>query len=256
LEVDLANINDYAFGIDISHWNASADGKQLVNFDIIAAHQPKVCFIAAKASESNWYKDDRFDYHWAQMKRIGVGRIAYHFMRFDVSGESQAEKLLSVTQDWDWEHDRLCLDCEAEGQQIASQVTDIVNACLERLKNVTGRYPMIYSRKEWVDRKLQVNRMPKVDWWLAAYLKTLPKPLYTPEMTPPPPLPRGVSDWLIHQTTSHGKSIGAPSYYMDYDRWNGTEADVRRYFRLDVSEPEPSLEEKVQILWDAHPELW
>jgi hypothetical protein len=42
---------------------------------------------------------------------------------------------------------------------------------------------------------------------------------------------------------------------MDYDRWNGTEADVRRYFRLDVSEPEPSLEEKVQILWDAHPEL-
>ena len=115
---------------------------------------------------------------------------------------------------------------------------------------------MIYSRKEWVDRKLQVNRMPKVDWWLAAYLKTLPKPLYTPEMTPPPPLPRGVSDWLIHQTTSHGKSIGAPSYYMDYDRWNGSEADVRKYFNLDVSEPEPSLEEKVQILWEAHKELW
>ena len=85
---------------------------------------------------------------------------------------------------------------------------------------------MVYSRKEWVDRKLQVSRMPKVDWWLAAYLKTLPKPLYTPEMTPPPALPRGISTWLIHQTTSHGKSIGAPSYYMDYDRWNGTEADV------------------------------
>lgn len=252
----MANINDYAFGIDISHWNASADGKQLVNFDIIAAHQPKVCFIAAKASESNWYKDDRFDYHWAQMKRIGVGRIAYAFLRFDVSGESQAEKLLSVTQDWDWEHDRLALDCEAEGSQTASEVTGIVNSCAEILRQTTGRFPIIYSRAEWVNRKLITKWMPDYSWWLAAYLKTLPKPLYTPEMTPPPPLPRGVSDWLIHQTTSHGKSIGAPSYYMDYDRWNGTEADVRRYFRLDVSEPEPSLEEKVQRLWDAHPELW
>ena len=75
-------------------------------------------------------------------------------------------------------------------------------------------------------------------------------------MTPPPPLPRGVSDWLIHQTTSHGKSIGAPSYYMDYDRWNGTSDDIMAYFGLiGHPEPEPTLEEKVKKLWDAHPEL-
>lgn len=244
------NINDYAFGIDISHWNGA------VNFDVIRAHQPKVCFIAAKATESDYFKDDKFDYNWAEMKRIGVGRIAYHFMRFDVSGESQAEKLLSATQDWDWEHDRLALDCEAEGAQTASEITGIVNSCAEILNHTTGRYPIIYSRAEWVNRKMITSWMPEYSWWLANYLKPLPKPLYTAEKMPPPPLPKGVSTWLIHQTGSRGKSIGAPSHYMDYDRWNGTEADVRRYFNLDDNIPEPSLEEKIELLWNAHPELW
>ncbi len=37
---------DFAFGIDLSRYNTSPDGKTKVDFDVIAAHEPEVVFIA------------------------------------------------------------------------------------------------------------------------------------------------------------------------------------------------------------------
>jgi GH25 family lysozyme M1 (1,4-beta-N-acetylmuramidase) len=249
------SINDYAFGIDISHWNGA------VNFDVIKAHQPKVCFIAAKATESDYFKDDQFDYHWAEMKRIGVGRIAYHFVRFNKEAQPQVNKLLSATTDWDWEHDRIALDCEVAGGVSWVKITEIVAQAMQLLKQRTGRYPIIYSRKNWVDLHLDPSVTPidQADWWLANYLANVEYPNYQNEKMPPPPLPEGASKWLIHQTGSQCRPIGVASHYLDYNRWNGTEADVRQYFGMDASKPEPvpepPLERKVEMLWEAHPEL-
>ena len=244
-------INDYAFGIDISHWNGA------VNFDVVKANSPKVVFIAAKASEGASFKDSQFTRNWAEMRRIGVCRMAYHYMRFSTSAVAQRDNLLSATSDWDWEHDRLVLDCEEESTLTASQITDVVNTLMAQLRTVTGRLPILYSRAEWVNRKIIVSRLPNnVDWWLAHYLKPLPEPQYTPEKLPPPALPTGVSRWLIHQTGDHCKSIGTAKIYMDYDRWNGNSDDILAYFGLtDVPAPEPPLERKVELLWEAHPEL-
>ncbi|MCJ7557632.1 MAG: hypothetical protein MUP90_12070, partial [Gammaproteobacteria bacterium] len=42
--------------------------------------------------------------------------------------------------------------------------------------------------------------------------------------------------WLIHQSAEKAPSIGAEGcHYMDYNRWNGSEVDVLRYF--EASEP-------------------
>lgn len=243
-------INDYAFGIDISHHNG------VVNFDVVKAHSPKVVFIAAKASEGASFKDPQFTHNWAEMKRIGVCRMAYHYMRFSTPAVTQRDNLLSATSDWDWEHDRLVLDCEEESALTASQITDVVNTLMAQLRTVTGRLPILYSRAEWVNRKMIVSRLPSnTDWWLAHYLKPLPDPQYTPEKMPPPALPAGADRWLIHQTGDHCKSIGSPKYYMDYDRWNGDEATVRDYFGYGEQPIEPTLEQKVNKLWQAHPEL-
>ena len=46
-------------------------------------------------------------------------------------------------------------------------------------------------------------------------------------------------DWLIHQTADKGKSIGGNSYYMDYNRWQGTHEDVLRYFGYAEGMEEP-----------------
>ena len=48
--MDYFNVNkQYAFGIDLSVYNGSADGKRRPDFDRIAAHQPRVAFAALRA---------------------------------------------------------------------------------------------------------------------------------------------------------------------------------------------------------------
>jgi hypothetical protein len=104
-----------------------------------------------------------------------------------------------------------------------------------------------------------VSKLPEVDWWLAHYLKALPYPQFTPEKSPPPALPKGVKKWLIHQTCEkgNGSEYGVASHYVDLDRWNGTSDEILAYFGLNEQpEPsEPTLERKVELLWEAHPEL-
>jgi len=48
-------LEDYAFGIDLSRYNTSADGKKKVNFDEIACSPMDVSFIAMRAGVSWGY---------------------------------------------------------------------------------------------------------------------------------------------------------------------------------------------------------
>jgi hypothetical protein len=78
---------------------------------------------------------------------------------------------------------------------------------------------------------LYFNRLPEgLDLALAQYYFRKDPPAFTPEYPSPPALPIGAGKWLIHQTTERGPGIGSESYYMDYNRWNGTREAVRAYF--------------------------
>jgi hypothetical protein len=65
---------------------------------------------------------------------------------------------------------------------------------------------------------------------LAYYRKPNPTG-FTPEMEPPPLLPVGVSDWLIHQTgdKTSGAVMGVKSYTVDTNRFNGTIEDLAAF---------------------------
>jgi GH25 family lysozyme M1 (1,4-beta-N-acetylmuramidase) len=90
----------------------------------------------------------------------------------------------------------------------------------------------MYSRAGWVNQYLAgAAWLDDYDWWLATYLTS------GAEHPGPPVLPKGVTSWLIHQTSSHGKGIGSESGNMDYDRWNGTVEDVYAY--AGISQPPP-----------------
>jgi GH25 family lysozyme M1 (1,4-beta-N-acetylmuramidase) len=119
---------------------------------------------------------------------------------------------------------------ELEHGQTRAVITNTLLSALELLEQETGRLPIVYSRALWVDANLRVADLPRVDWWLAQYYYRRPFPQYTPEYPCPPRLPKGVDQWLIHQTSERGPAIGGAGNYMDYDRWNGTEADVLAYF--------------------------
>ena len=219
-----------AFGIDISSYNYSANGKVLMDFDAVATNVEPVDFIAMRAGISWGYTDKWFSRSWSEAKRIHKPRIAYHVPYFGEDATRQMDHLFRLVAGSDFAHDRLCLDLELAGgntkNRITSTTNKLLNICLQR----TGRYPILYSRTNWINQYLDVSSLPTVDWWLALYRYRLPYPLYTPEYANPPILPKGVTTYLIHQTSERGKSIGGAGYYMDYDRWNGTGADVRKYF--------------------------
>lgn len=48
------------------------------NFDLIAAHQPAVEFIAMRTGQSWGYRDPAFSYYLAEAQRIGACILPYH----------------------------------------------------------------------------------------------------------------------------------------------------------------------------------
>ena len=228
-----------AYGVDISKHNFSADGKRKVNFTIL---NPQIFFCGVRACISWGYTDPWFAYSRANLTEP---LLAYHVTYPGEDANRQMDHFLRTVNPG--EHDRLVLDLELDHGYGKARITQAVNACVERLKAETGRYPVIYSRASWVDAFLEVADLPVVDWWLANYLTHRPAPLFTPEHAGPPLLPKGVSTWLIHQTgeRGNGKAHGVASYYVDQNRWNGTAESVLAYFGLaeDTPEPEPEPEE-------------
>jgi len=227
-----------AFGIDISKYNTSPDGKHKPDFDLIAAHEPEVVFIAMRAGISWGYQDPWFAYYVSEVTRIHRIRIAYHVLYPGESAAAQMDNFFRILGDVDFDSVPLVLDLELHHNQTVSRITQCTVEALRILSTRTGRVPMIYSRANWVGRYLKVDALPPVYWWLAQYRYAWPYPLYTPEYESPPVLPEGVTTWSVHQTAMRGRSIGAKAmHYMDYNRWNGTKEDVYAFVGEDAPEP-------------------
>ena len=252
------------FGIDISKHNGVND---------LVKVKANTAYVFVKATESWGYTDPKFYQNWAGL--IGHNRGAYSFVWLSDDPLRQANHLIDIVLQAgaDWKYDRLVLDLEKSGHGLSkAEVTRRVLVMMERIREVTGRYPVLYSRKYWVQDNMLINdpRLANADWWLAYFRKALPYPLYTPEMPSPPLMPNGVNRWLIHQTCEKGKGkeVGVGSYYVDQNRWNGTRADVYAYFGRGtnnvylpiITNPEPVEDDWTGLLrvklWSQHDPRW
>ena len=230
----------FPIGVDVSKYQGD------VNFDIL---NNKAEFIGIRATVSWGYVDPKFQRNWSLAK---LPRMAYHVIYPGEDARRQMDHFLNIVKPQ--EHDRLVLDMELDHGYSKARITDTLLSCLEYLKGITGRYPVTYSRASWINQFLDVSRLPTLDWWLAGYLKPRPAPLYTPEATPPPALPRGVNNWLIHQTAEkgNGSEFGVASHYVDIDRWNTGNKGIAAFFGLtEELPPEPEPPEEQVKLFDA-----
>jgi GH25 family lysozyme M1 (1,4-beta-N-acetylmuramidase) len=255
----------YPFGVDLSKHQGVNDYAKI---------KANTAFVFVKATESWGYTDPMFFKNWQGL--IGHNRGAYCYVWLSDDPLRQANHLIDiVTQAGvDWQYDRLVLDLEKGGHGLSkAEVSRRVLVMMERIKEVTGRYPILYSRAYWVNDNMLITdqRLVNADWWLAYYRTALPKPLYTPEMPPPPLMPNGVSKWLFHQTCERGKGkeVGVGSYYVDQNRFNGTRAELDAYFGRGthnvylpiITNPEPEPADdwtgllKVK-LWSQHDPRW
>lgn len=238
------------FGIDISAYQYSQDGSRKPDFDLI---NEKCDFVAVRAGISWGYTDKWFSYSWSHVLRP---RLAYHVVYPGESATAQMKHFLNIVHPT--QNDRLVLDMELDHGYSKARITKTLVDCMNIIQTETGRYPVIYSRAYWINQFVDVNALPeKTDWWLANYLRSNPDPYFTPEMTPPPMLPNGVKNWLIHQTSKEqdGSAVGVVSHYVDTNRWNGTHDELLAYFGLGEETPEPEPEPQ-EPLFQARVYSW
>ena len=242
-------MEELPFGIDISKYNHSTDGSKMVDFDLMN----QTCkFVAFRAGISWGYIDPKFHESWP---KFHGPRLAYHVIYPGENGENQADHFLNIVKPTGY--DRLVLDAELSHGLNKEKITDTFITVLNYILDSTGRYPIMYSRADWVNNYLDVTRLPKLDWWLAHYLKRRPEPEYTPERPSPPVLPRGINNWLIHQTgeRGNGSAVGVVSHYVDTNRWNGTQQSLLAYFGLEEELP-PPINPPEEKLFDARVYSW
>jgi hypothetical protein len=236
------------FGIDVSFWQESID------FDKMMKAPTPPLFIGIRAGQGNYAIDPYFGNNWQKAKEKSLFRIAYHVIEFGVSGKLQAELLFERARKFGYDPgvDKLCLDVELNRNYSRYLITSVTLEAINRLKTLTGVYPLMYSRASWINSYLDVSRLPRLDWWLAGYLKRLPSPFFTKEMDSKYLLiPNGVDgeSVKIHQTgdRSNGKPYGVKSYYLDTNRFLGTVDELRTWFGSPVSEPEPEPEPPIVV---------
>ena len=243
-----------AFGIDVSNY----DG--LLNWAAIESHAPKVTFIAMRSTISWGYRDPFFLANWAEAGKRGYNRMAYHVIYPGEDPIRQVDNLFGAIGSDLTTHDRIVLDDELEHDVTVSRHTYCTRKHADLIFSRTTHKPVLYSRAEYLNRRVDLQLLD-LPLWLAQYLS---KPLfsaYASEHPGPPILPKYATSWLIHQTGDKLPPFCATTTkaYQDYDRWNGTEEAVNKFFgreQYTIYLPVIMSDgEKLNTLWNAHPEL-
>lgn len=237
---------EYALGYDFS----VHDG--VVNYDIVRVQG--ACFIGMRATISYGYTDPTLSANYAGALSISAGRLPYHVLYPGENIIRQVSNYLSAVDGaGGWDHAWPVLDAELSHNQTRSAITAAMNAWCDQVERATNKYPIDYSRAQWINDYTSPGAWrTKPGWWLASYLNDR-----TTERTPPPTLPAGVTKWMIHQTAD---KVAPPAGMMqsnelDVNRWNGSTADVRKFFGYPV-EP-PALPPAVPVeVWAQGIDIW
>lgn len=152
-------MTDYILGVDVSHWQTGVSW----NF----AKSQGVQYAFAKGMEY-YYTDRQFLNHWTSSRGI-MPRGAYLYYRDTLVPQTQARKfheLLASTGDLGEVPPALDLEGYNNPQLTASKI----KICLEELAQLFGRNPLVYSRKDILDRWLgSPGWLPQYPLWQAQY---------------------------------------------------------------------------------------
>lgn len=161
-DTDGSERHDRIFGVDISHYEP--------NFPLGELKRQKVSFVYMKATQGTRYKDETFAPNWKAMAALPeaqhIPRGAYHFLSADagMSGKAQADSFvdyvalhgnfrkgdLPPAMDLEW--DKKCKTCPDRWKDRSpTEIVDTAVEFLNRVKERTGRMPLIYTNKSFLN---------------------------------------------------------------------------------------------------------
>lgn len=263
--VYLPDESDYRlFGLDIS----SHQG--MVNFAKMAKPEgfPPIKFLAMRTGISWAYKDSLFETYWrAAQSILSIPRLAYHVLYPRENIKAQVDNMKSrfpggiidgfTVNDMELIHG-------ATKQQMSEACYEFTN----RLRDWSKRPVFIYTRFGIIESNMDYWSSKYADWmedqlwWMAGYYgKDLNgNPILKEFPTEHLSIPNQLNhlQLAIHQTgdKGDGPKVGTVSMQVDTNRWCLTDTEYRDIFGIADQIPEYSDQEKIEALWNAHPELW
>lgn len=195
-------------GIDLSHHQKDVDWDKL--------KEAGQRFAYLKATEGGDHKDTQFKRNWAEARRVGIPRGAYHFFTFCKPGAEQAKNFIETVP---VEADALppVIDFEFVGnckerppkEKLLKELEDFNQA----LKKRYGKQPMLYLTWEAHLRYLQGEAHRYPIWARNTYFK------------PGPVDGRG---WTLWQYTDEASVPGTPGP-VDQNVFSGGEEEFARF---------------------------
>ena len=212
-------------GIDVARYQGFAKWSVFPAYDVL--------YAGIRSTISWGYQDPTFPHNWSESRRVMIERTPYHVIYPKQPAIRQMDNLYKVCPERPDLPRALDLELAGDGSgdpypAPPSQQATTLWQCVEIIKQRDGEYPIIYSRKELIDRWLlswTTNMLNSVWWWLAQYPKLgyLQKPYEHPG---PVALPNrvNVERVIIHQTSDRIAPFpGSISPYdtktLDRNRW-------------------------------------
>ncbi len=212
-------------GLDVSAFQENIDWSSVAS--------KGAAFAYVKATEGEDYTSSQFSKQYSGSATAGLLRGAYHFALPDKSGgSSQADYFVAHGGGWsddgktlpgalDIEYNPYGATCYGLSQ---SSMVSWVTAFSNEYQAKTGRYPIIYSTRDWWSSCTgNSGSLAGHDpLWIANYGGS------------PTPLPNGWSTYTVWQNADSGTFPG------DQDVFNGTATDLKTYAHGTYTPPPPA----------------
>lgn len=192
------------FGCDISNHQSTVDWDRAVG-------EGGVQFAIVKATEGVGFTDKFLARNWAELKRLGIPRGAYHFARpSQSSAEDEAAFFIGTMQTVGLEPgDLVALDMEDDQFPVGRNVSPWTLAWLRAVESALGFKPLVYTYPNYIiERRLTDPALAAYPLWFADYDDPINP------MGPWPAL-------TIHQYTASG-SVPGLGASIDLDHFGGT----------------------------------
>lgn len=180
------------------------------------AYLQPVLFALMKSTEGTTIIDPTFNYNFAEAKRVGIVRGAYHFLSVSSPVEKQVEFFIRNTPLKRGDLPPV-LDLEIAAATMKKQHAKVCQMAKKWLKMIEKHYgvkPIIYTYNKYYLDYMKGHGFDDYDFWLARYGD---KP--------------SARHWEIWQVTDRGKATGIEGA-VDVDLFRGDYFEFKRYVAL------------------------
>ena len=200
-------------GVDISAHQADVDWQGL--------EKEGIRFAFVKATEGTTFVDSLFAHNWEEAHKTDMKVGAYHFLTYTTPGKTQAQNYID-TVNKKWGMLPPVVDVELYGEYednhpSRKEMYEILDVVLEMLEKEYHRTPIIYTNLSVYEQYIS-GRYDEYPIWISS-------PDAIPETLPDD------REWLFCQYTftRTSASVGNHAKHVDYNVFNGSEWDFRKY---------------------------